>query len=389
MYGEKGGLSGEITIARLLQEGGYVTQAIGKWHMGENTESQPQHVGFDDFFGFLGVSDIYTEWRDPYFYPEIVYSEPRTRMVEQANFNKCLVHGRKGQPLENIKEITIPVLSELDKLWADYAVDFIKRMAKSEKPFFLYHCTRAGHFDNYPSPDWRGASQAKHPYKDCLVEVDHILGRIVTALKETDQLENTFIFVTSDNGPEMELWPDSGYTPFRSAKGSTWEGGQRVPGIAYWKGMITPLRESDGVFDQADLFATVLTIAGLKDKVPLDRYIDSVDQTSFMLADEGCSNRKFIYYWLQDELSAVRCGEFKYYRASTSFDYHDTHNVGGLSGSKTTYNYGKLFNLYLDPKEERSYFIRKLVYADVFFDALKKHKETFKAYPAKVIVAAP
>ncbi len=389
MYSEKGGLEGEITTAQLLQKAGYVTQAVGKWHMGENEASQPQNVGFDDFFGFLGVSDMYTEWRDPYFYPEIVNSKERTAMVEKADFNKYLVHGRKNSKLENIKEITIPILSELDEMWADYSVRFIKEMAKSEKPFFLYHCTRAGHFDNYPNARWKGRSPAKHPYKDCFVEVDDILRRIIQTLKETGQLENTFIFVTSDNGPEMELWPDSGYTPFRSAKGATWEGGQRVPGIAYWKDMITEGRESDGVFDQADLFATILTLCNAKDLIPRDRYIDSIDQTSFLLADNGFSNRKFVYYWLQDDFSAVRCGEFKYYRSATTPDYRDTHNVGGLSGAHTKYNYGKFFNLYLDPKEEHSYLIRKLVYSDIFFSAMDKHKETFVKYPPKKLVSIP
>ena len=69
MYGAPGGLHGEVTLPQLLSDAGYATQAVGKWHMGENVESQPQHVGFDDFYGFLSVSDMYTEWRDPYFFP--------------------------------------------------------------------------------------------------------------------------------------------------------------------------------------------------------------------------------------------------------------------------------------------------------------------------------
>ena len=92
MYGEPGGLEGEITLARLLSEQGYVTQCVGKWHLGENRDSQPQHVGFDDFYGFLSVSDMYTEWRDPYFFPEIVYSRARTDWIENQPFNKSFVH---------------------------------------------------------------------------------------------------------------------------------------------------------------------------------------------------------------------------------------------------------------------------------------------------------
>jgi len=151
MYGEKGGLTGEVTIAELLGAAGYVTQAVGKWHLGENAESQPQNVGFDDFYGFLSVSDMYTEWRDPYFFPEIVYSEERTRWIENQPFNKCFVHAQRGGELTNVEEVTIPVLSQLDDKWACYSIEFIRRMATEGKPWFLYHGTRGAHFDNYPA----------------------------------------------------------------------------------------------------------------------------------------------------------------------------------------------------------------------------------------------
>ena len=95
-----------------------------------------------------------------------------------------------------------------------------------------------------------------------MAEVDLHVGDIVKALDEAGVLENTFVFFTSDNGPQMDAWPDAGYTPFRGAKGTTFEGGVRVPGIAYWKGMITPGRESDDVFDLMDLFNTSATLAG-------------------------------------------------------------------------------------------------------------------------------
>ena len=130
MYGQPGGLDGEVTLAQLLSDAGYVTQAVGKWHMGENIESQPQNVGFDDFYGFLSVSDMYTEWRDPNFFPEIVYSEERTRWVENLPFNKCFVHATRGGETENVEEVTVPVLSLLDDKWAAYSLEFIRRMAE-------------------------------------------------------------------------------------------------------------------------------------------------------------------------------------------------------------------------------------------------------------------
>jgi arylsulfatase len=387
MYGEPGGLEGEITIAELLSAAGYVTQCVGKWHMGENRASQPQHVGFDDFFGFLSVSDMYTEWRDPYFFPEIAYSEERTRWIENQPFNKCFVHATRGADLEEVEEVTIPVLSTLDDKWADYSEAFISRMAGADQPWFLYHNTRGAHFDNYPLERYLGSSPAKHPYKDTIIELDDIVGRIVARLKATGQYEHTMIFVSSDNGPEMETWPDAAYTPFRCAKGSTWEGGVRVPGIVTWPGLVDADRSSDGIFAFADLFPTTLTLAGAADAVPDDRFVDGIDQTSFLLADTaiegGRSHRKYHYYWLQTMFSALRCGEYKMMVSSISDDDRDVVNPGGFTGSERRYPYGRLYNLYLDPKETHSYLIRKLAYIEAFTNGIGRHLGSFARFPPK------
>ncbi len=165
-------------------------------------------------------------------------------------FNKCFVHATRGGETENVEEVTLPVLSLLDDSGPTYSLDFIRRMAArpaaSAPPWFLYHCTRGAHFDNYPQERFLGTSPAKHPYKDTIIELDDIVGRLVAELEATGQIEDTMVFISSDNGPEMETWPDAAYSPFRSAKGSTWEGGQRVPGIVAWPGMIAADRATDG-----------------------------------------------------------------------------------------------------------------------------------------------
>jgi len=244
MYGERGGLQGEVTLAHLLHEAGYVTQAVGKWH--------------------------------------------------------------------------------------------------------------------YPQERFLGASPAKHPYRDTILELDDIVGRLMATLEETGQLEDTLVFLSSDNGPHMETWPDSGYTPFRCAKGSTWEGGVRVPGLVSWPGVIEPDEVSDGLFAFADVLPTVLRVAGVPDAVPTDRFIDGVDQTSFLLSPGGRSNRKVQYYWLLRDLAAVRVGEYKFVLLSTSDDDTDVAGPGGFTGVTQRYTYARLYNLYLDPKEQHSYTTRKL-----------------------------
>ena len=186
----------------------------------------------------------------------------------------------------------------------------------------------------------------------------------------------------------METWPDAAYSPFRSAKGSTWEGGQRVPGIVAWPGMIDADRASDGLFSQMDLFNTILRLAAAEDSIPSDRYVDGIDQTSFLLAPDGESNRKFVYYWLVNVFSALRVGEWKFMVASTSDDDRDCLNLGGFTGVTQRYTHGRLYNLYLDPKESRSYLIRKLAYIDSLTDGVRRHFMTFGKYPPKQPVAA-
>jgi len=386
MYGEPGGLQGEITIAQLLSDAGYATQAVGKWHIGENETSQAQNVGFDDFYGFLSVSDMYTEWRDPHYFPEIVYSDARTEWIKNMPFNRCFVHATRGGKAQDVEEVTIPVLSLLDEKWCRYSEGFIERMADADRPWLLYHCTRGAHFDNYPHESFLGKSPARHPYKDTLLELDAIMGRLVETLRRTGQLEDTLIFVSSDNGPHMETWPDAAFTPFRCAKGSTWEGGVRVPGLLMWPGMIEAGRQSDGMFDFNDILPTVLGIAGESARLPTDRYIDGVDQTSFLLADDGLSNRKYHYYWLVKTFSAMRCGEYKMVLSATSDDAGDAAGPGGFTGTLERFAYARLYNLYLDPKEQHNYMTRKLAYVDTFQQGMRDHLATFRKYPPKTVM---
>jgi arylsulfatase len=205
----------------------------------------------------------------------------------------------------------------------------------------------------------------------------------VESLRATGQLEQTLIVLSSDNGPHMETWPDSAYTPFRCAKGSTWEGGVRVPALFVWPGMIEADRVSDGLMNFSDLLPTAVMLAGAPERVPTDRYIDGIDQTSFLLAPDGTSRRKYHYYWLVDTFSGLRAGEYKWMLSSTSDDDADVHGTGGFTGVTQRYTYPRLYNLYLDPKERHSYVTRKLAYLEVLREGMRAHLATFQAYPPK------
>jgi arylsulfatase len=392
MYGEQGGLDGAITVAKLLKDRGYVTQAIGKWHMGENEGSLPQNVGFDDFRGFLGVSDMYTEWRDANVNPEIALSPDRTKFMEEVPFNHNEVQCAKGQKeCQNLRVIDLESIKDLDQGWAAYGEQFIRKMAKSNSPFFLYYCTRGCHFDNYPNDYYKGRSPARTTYSDCMVEMDDILGRLVKALEETGQLENTLILLTSDNGPEEEV-PPCGRTPFRGAKGTTWEGGVRVPTFVYWKGVIQP-RKSDGLFDLADILGTAMSLAGtpgpeLAKMLPKDRYVDGVDQASFLIADNGQSNRKSVLYWLGPALAAIRIDEFKGHQVVHVEDaIMKKGDIGGFSGGIFTRTGGAVaVNLYTNPKEDVSIGIRHIPMMMPLGVEEKRYQEVLKKYPPQIKV---
>jgi arylsulfatase A-like enzyme len=392
MYGESGGLDGAVTVASVLQKLGYVTQGVGKWHMGENEGSLPQNVGYDDFYGFLGVSDMYTEWRDISFNPEIALSPSRFAMMQKLPFNRNNVHCVKGKKgVENVYEINLSTIANLDQDWTNYSEKFIRKMAGGDRPWFLYHATRAGHFDNYPNEKYAGKSPARTVFSDSMVEADESFGRLVAALEETGQLENTLIIFTSDNGPEGEV-PPHGRSPFRGYKGSSWEGGVRVPTFAYWKGVISP-RKSDGLFDLADLFNTCLSVAGVPGRelakyVPKDRYLDGIDQASFLIADNGLSSRRSRFYTLNQHLAGVRIDEFK---LITTLELEKAifprGFQAGFSGVISAETGGvTVVNLYTNPQEDVNIGIRHIPATVVLGAEYNRYNEVLKLFPSRVKV---
>ena len=190
------------------------------------------------------------------------------------------------------------------------------------------------------------------------------------------------MFFTSDNGPEEDSWPDTGHTPFRGAKGTNWEGGVRVPGIAYWPGTIAAGRKSDGLFDLTDLFNTSLSLAGVADKLPTDRYIDGIDQASFLLADAGESRREFVWMWNQYDFAAVRFDEFKMHFRLYQVGDETLNSLGGLNNVTVTQPLNPWFyNLYNDPKERRPQIVEKQWAASMLNFPMYQHMMTFKIHP--------
>ncbi|WP_193407086.1 sulfatase-like hydrolase/transferase [Methyloceanibacter methanicus] len=389
MYGESGGLDGAITMPMLLKEQGYFTQGVGKWHMGENKGSMPQNVGYDDYLGFLGVSDMYTEWRDIYFNPEVALSPSRFKMMQEDAFNHHEVHCTPADKdnCESGRLIDLNYIKDLDQHWLKVSLDFLDGRKDNDQPFLLYHATRGCHFDNYPPDEYAGKSAARTVFSDCMVEMDDIFGAIMKKLEETGKLDNTLVlFLGGDNGPECEV-PPHGRTMFRGCKGSAWEGGVRSSAFAYWKGMIEP-RKSDGLFDYADILPTVLHLAGvpgaqLADKFPKDRYVDGVDQASFLIADDGQSNRRSRPYTLNQYFAGIRVDEFKYiWTGELQNSVVQKGDWGGFSGSLFTDTGGAImFNLYASPQEDVSIGVRHIPMMVPVMSAAADYMKELMKYP--------
>lgn len=368
------GIDPKATLPQKLREAGYITRAVGKWHLGAHKEAQPQNVGFDHYYGDLTSSDDYTAFREPWRNPDLMLDPARKEFAEKGEI-MALVEGNAGEEAKPVFPIDMNSIRLVDEQLTKHAVSFIESTKGGTKPFFLYFATRGAHNDNYPHPDFLGKSLAKYPVKDAIVELDHRIGQLHAALERAGQLENTLLFITSDNGPFAEAFPDTGYTPFRSAKGSSYEGGVRVPGIAYWKGTIKPGRVS-----------TSLALAGASDQVPGDRYIDSIDQSSFLLTDDGASRRRAIYYWAGNAFMGVRVAEFKFLVKDQTYQHDDTWpRLSPFQGTVSPSLYaGKLFNLLLDAKEEHAMLPLKQPHVPVILGTVKKHLATFKEYPPAV-----
>jgi len=370
----------EIAQAKLLSQAGYKTALIGKWHIGEAEGMLPHEVGFDYFFGLPSVQSDYTQFLVERQYSDMINNPELSKMAFQFR-PEGLIKGTKGGKREVGYPIkTIEQMAMVDQVLRDESVKFISQSIGDGKPFFLVHSFSKIHNDNYVAPKFKGASPAAMPVRDAMVEVDAITGEIMALLKEKGVLEDTFIFFTSDNGANEDTWPDSGYHPWRGGKGTTWEGGVRVPGIAYWKGMIEPGQINNGLMDLTDLYMTSLRLGGILDKLPDNLFFDGIDQTAFLLAEDGKSRRQVVYMWSREDFCALRWRDYKvHFKVFQTVDARRNIDASFLQDIGTA---PWVFNLNMDPKEMAStghqFFEWGMPQAMKF---MKSHLATMKKYP--------
>jgi arylsulfatase A-like enzyme len=304
----RGGISAwEITIADALHKKGYATACIGKWHLGHLEPYRPLTHGFDRYYGLLYSNDMT---------PLSLY--------------------RDNTEIEN------PVIQEtLTERYTAEAMRFIKDCRQSgPRPFFLYLPYTMPHVPLAASKRFVGRSK-RGLYGDVIEAIDWSVGQILKTLREQGLAENTFVFFSSDNGPWLSKREDAGSAGLlRQGKGSTWEGGVREPGIAWFPGKVKTGVVATDIASTMDLFPTCLALANVE--LPNDRPIDGTSLWP-ILQGTGKGQRELIFYYVDTELMAVRKGPWKaHFKTQTEYDV----------AHRQTHNPPLLFHLEHDPSEK-------------------------------------
>lgn len=322
----KGGLpEQEITMAEALKSVGYATAHLGKWHLGIHPGARPMDQGFDYSFGLPYSNDMDAR-------PGLPRGADRSPQPPKDGWNVPLL--RNGEVVERpVDQIN------LTKRYTEEATRFIR--AKKSDPFFLFMAHTFPHVPLFASEPFRGKSRAGI-YGDTVEELDWSVGQILDTLRAEGLAANTLVFFTSDNGPWLIMGAQGGSAGLlQDGKGSTWEGGMRVPGIAWWPGRIKP-----GVTRQMatamDLLPTALALAGVR--LPSDRVIDGLDMSPLLFEQTALPARPFFYY-RGDKLAAARLGEWKAHFFTQS-------GYGQAEAKK--HDPPLLFHLGLDPSEKRN-----------------------------------
>ena len=351
----------EITIAEKLKENGYKTAAIGKWHLGHKKEYLPLQHGFDYYYGIPYSNDMDKINGETCCPGSKYWQKYQNKSPGSTNYYNVPL-------IENNKIIERPAdQTTITKRFTDKAVEFIQNNKKDN--FFIYLAHNLPHTPLYASDDFLGKSK-RGLYGDVIEEIDHGIGLIMKELKKNNLDKNTIVIFTSDNGPWLPYETHSGSAGLlREGKGTTWEGGQRIPGI-FWGAGIKP-----GVINNLgstmDIFPTLLEMSNTS--MVNDRVMDGVSMKNTLLEHEP-SKRKTIFYYRSREIYAVRYGEFKAHLITQG-----AYNYPKGSDEKIILDKPLLYNLNIDPSEKYNIADKK---PEILFEInkiIEKHKKNLKA----------
>jgi arylsulfatase len=284
----------EETIAELLKAKGYTTGLVGKWHLGSKPEFMPLKQGFDEYFGLPYSNDMWA----------INYDGTLATTGYKAQHPPLtLIDG--GQPVDTVR--TQADQDGLTERLTQRAVSFIKK--NKSKPFFLYFPHPMPHVPLGASAKFRGKT-GQGLYADVMAEVDWSVGQVMQALETNGLDKNTLVIFTSDNGPWLTFGNHAGSSgALREGKGTTYEGGNRVPCLIRWPGVVPAGRVSNKLLTNMDLLPTIASFCGAK--LPVQQ-IDGLNAMALFKGDESkVVRREFYYYYKVNSLQAVRRDHFK------------------------------------------------------------------------------
>ncbi|XP_053231356.1 arylsulfatase G isoform X3 [Podarcis raffonei] len=289
----------ETTLGDVLKEAGYLTAVIGKWHLGHNGPYHPNFRGFDYYLGIPYSHDMGCTDTPGYNLPPCPACPGHTAAMRKHQ-KDC--YPEIALPLfENLTIVQQPVdLTSLAAKYTEKAIQFIQYASRSGHPFFLYIALAHMHVPlTLAQPTWDLPGQ--DPYGANLREMDALVGRIKHKVDSTAK-ENTLLWFTGDNGPWAEkcdyagsVGPYTGRWQTRrggsSAKQTTWEGGHRVPTLAYWAGKIPANATSPAMLSTLDIFPTLVSLANAS--LPPNRQFDGMDVSEVLF---GQSNKGHQWY---------------------------------------------------------------------------------------------
>jgi len=253
---EQGIKDNQPTIAELLKPLGYTSGQFGKNHLGDNDAHLPTNHGFDEFYGNLYHLNAEEE-------PETYYY-PKDEAFHKKFGPRGVIHSYADGRIEDTGPMTRKRMETADEEFSNAAMDFIKNANSQGKPFFVWLSATRMHVWTRLKAESDGVTGIGL-YPDGMVEHDGQIGIVLDLLDELGLAENTIVMYSTDNGAEKITWPDGGTTPFKGEKGTTWEGGFRVPCVIRWPGVIKPGTVDNNIYSHEDMMPTLLAAAGVPD----------------------------------------------------------------------------------------------------------------------------
>ena len=341
----------ELTVAEMLRSRGYATACVGKWHLGRLPRHLPTRHGFDSYFGLPYSNDMSRK------------SNPKHPLYKYKFV--------PVPPLPLIRDTKIierePDQSRLTRRYTEESIRFIRESADAGRPFFLYLPHTFPHPPLHASDRFAGKSK-RGPYGDVVEELDWSTGEILRTLSDLDLEANTLVIFTSDNGPWLAKRSEGGSSgPLREGKGSTFEGGLRVPFVARWPGRIPEGVTTSAFGTLMDLLPTFASLAGAE--LPDDRVYDGKN-LSPVLFDGSPGREALHFYWFRHELRAVRHGPWKLHLITSE----------PSNGTRAPVKHAEplLFHLEDDPGERRDVAAAHPKIVQALSSLLANHKATIR-----------